>query len=64
MQREKIVCDWCGEWFTPRRIDGRFCSKGCHNQWWVYERRQAIALWQEMQRHHEKILRFNTTLDG
>jgi len=64
MQREKITCDYCGELFEPRRKDARFCTKACHNDWHIENRRQAIASWREMQRHHKKILRFNTTPDG
>jgi hypothetical protein len=58
MQRDKITCDYCGELFVPRRKDARFCSKACHNEWHIENRRQAIALWREMQRRQAAF--FNT----
>ena len=61
MQRDKALCEYCSEQYKPIRRDQRFCSRACHNEWWIENRRQAIAAWARM---HEKILRFDTTLDA
>jgi len=44
------VCDNCGAQFAPRRLDQRLCCRKCHDEWFLWEKRQALAHWREMQR--------------
>jgi hypothetical protein len=43
------LCDWCKRQFIPIREGHRFCSMGCHDNWHVLNRRQAMEAWREMQ---------------
>jgi len=62
MQLPIRECAWCNRQFVPTRIDARFCCREHLDKWFVRERKQAVALWREMQRH-QKIFQVDTTLD-
>jgi DNA-directed RNA polymerase subunit RPC12/RpoP len=44
------VCDYCGAIYEPIRIDQRFHSPECHYQYFVEERKRALASWRAQQR--------------
>jgi len=58
-EREVRHCDRCGTPFSPVRELQRFCSKDCHDQFYMEERRRALAHWREMQR--QKIFGYRST---
>src|SRR5262245_8448355 len=62
-QLEVRECAWCKKRFAPIRIDARFCSRPCLEKYFIEEKRQAVALWREMQRS-QKFFASSTTVDG
>jgi hypothetical protein len=56
MQDEIRQCDFCGSPFHPVRELQRFCTKDCHDSYYPQERKQALAVWREMQRRHQMIM--------
>jgi hypothetical protein len=43
-------CDYCGTGFEPIRHDQRFHSRECHDQYFMRERRLALAAWRQQRR--------------
>ena len=41
MRRQDLVCQCCGEKFTPKRADARYCSNACRQK--VYRKRVTDA---------------------
>ena len=41
MRRQDLVCQCCGEKFTPKRADARYCSNSCRQK--VYRKRVTDA---------------------
>ena len=39
------MCDHCGALYEPIRIDQRFHSRECHDQWFLREKQEALALY-------------------
>ena len=44
-QRE---CQWCDKPFYVGRIDHKFCSAKCHQDFYSAERKQAIEHWRKL----------------
>ena len=42
-----MKCEYCHREYIQRRYDQRFCCIGCKTEWWVEERRNAIAAYRE-----------------
>jgi hypothetical protein len=49
-QREIRNCDRCGSPFHPVRERQRFCTTQCHDQFYMEERRRALAAWRAQRR--------------
>lgn len=49
-------CDYCFGEFDPIRVDQRFCKRDCHDQYFMEERRRALAAWREMQRYQRLVI--------
>lgn len=49
-EREVRNCERCGAPFHPVRELQRFCSKNCHDHFYVEERRRALAAYRAQQR--------------
>jgi len=43
-------CDYCGAQFEPTRFDQRFHTRECHDQYFMRERRLALAAWRQQRR--------------
>jgi len=48
-------CSYCGRVFERVRREQHLCSRDCHDQWFVSERRRAIAAYRDMQRYQQMI---------
>jgi len=48
--RNLKACAHCGSEFEPVRFDQRFHTRECHDQFYVEERRQAVAAYRQMKR--------------
>jgi uncharacterized Zn finger protein (UPF0148 family) len=40
-------CDHCGKPFVPREAKVRFCTSVCREEFWLEERRQAVAAYRQ-----------------
>jgi predicted nucleic acid-binding Zn ribbon protein len=49
-------CDYCSKEFEPIRYDQRFCKRECHDQFFMEERRRALAAWRGMNRYPQMIV--------
>jgi hypothetical protein len=58
--REIRKCEHCGSAFHPVREAQRFHSKECHDQFYMEERRRALATW----RRGLYFFQRDATLDG
>jgi hypothetical protein len=47
-------CDWCNERFYQGREDHRFCSRKCGVEFYVAERRAALALYRSLKDEDEE----------
>ena len=47
----KRFCDFCGVEFEPFRADERYHERACHDQYFIEERRRALALWRKYRDH-------------
>jgi hypothetical protein len=56
-ERELRSCDHCGAAFHPVREAQRFCRTACHDDFYVFEKRQALAAWRAQQRSGSLFLR-------
>jgi hypothetical protein len=46
---EGPICKSCGEPFSPRQANQRFCSSGCNHAWFAEERRLAVQAFRQSQ---------------
>jgi DNA-directed RNA polymerase subunit RPC12/RpoP len=49
-------CSYCGREFERVRRYQHLCCRECHDQWFIVERRRALAAWREMQRYQQMIV--------
>jgi DNA-directed RNA polymerase subunit RPC12/RpoP len=49
-------CSFCGREFERVRREQHLCCRECHDQYFMEERRRALALWREMKRYPEMIV--------
>jgi DNA-directed RNA polymerase subunit RPC12/RpoP len=49
-------CSFCGREFERVRRDQHLCCRECHDQWFMEERRRALAAWREMKRYQQMIV--------
>jgi hypothetical protein len=43
-----MICENCGEAFTPYLGSQRFCCHACSDEWFMEERRQAVTWFRAM----------------
>jgi len=59
MQRK---CDYCQRLFTPWRGDQHLCGRKCHDAYFVRQRREAMALYRQIQEARKNFTMFDSSL--
>jgi hypothetical protein len=49
-------CDYCGAKFEPTRHDQRFHARECHDRYFQWEKRQALAFWRQQRRQMFEVI--------